>query len=111
MVPVVVLAACSDSATYTPVPAAGIAASPASLSFASAGITQSVAVSDPRFNGRFTVSGCEGIVTYGAVTGGALTVTSAAAGSCMLTIGDTVEAVAKSTTLPVSVTQNSAPEI
>jgi hypothetical protein len=96
------LAACSGNGVdTTPLAPMGPAASPASLTFTAAGQTQAIAVSDPGFlRGAFTVSGCEGVVTAGAVANGSLTVTSVAAGSCTLTVSDTQS---RSTTVSVGV--------
>jgi hypothetical protein len=97
------LAACSSNGVdSTPLQPLGPAVSPASLTFTSAGQTQSVAVSDPSalHGTAYAVSGCEGIVTAGAVTGGSLSVTSTAAGSCTLTISDSY---ARSTVVSVGV--------
>jgi hypothetical protein len=96
------LAACSSNGIdTTPLAPMGPAVSPASLTFSDAGQAQAIAVSDlglPR--AVYTVSGCAGIVTAGAVTNGSLTVTSVAAGSCTLTVSDTYS---RSTTVSVGV--------
>ncbi len=96
------LAACSaNGVDSTPIAPMGPAASPASLTFSAAGQTQAIAVTDPGLLREvYTVSGCEGIVTAGAVTNGSLTVTSLAAGSCTLTVSDPVS---RSTTVSVGV--------
>jgi hypothetical protein len=99
---VAALAACSSNGVdSTPLAPMGPSASPASLTFSAAGQTQAIAVSDPGLlKDVYTVSGCDGIVTAGAVTGGSLTVTSLAAGSCTLTVSDTLS---RSTTVSVGV--------
>ncbi len=96
------LAACNGNGVdSTPLAPMGPAASPASLTFSAAGQTQAIAVSDPGLLREvYSVSGCDGIVTAGAVTNGTLTVTSVAAGSCTLTVSDTLS---RSTTVPVGV--------
>jgi hypothetical protein len=96
------LAACSaNGVDTTPLAPMGPAVSPASLSFTAGGQTQAIAVSDPGLlRDVYTVSGCAGIVTAGAVTNGSLTVTSVAAGSCTLTVSD---ALSRSTTVSVGV--------
>jgi|GEM_PF-5922934 hypothetical protein len=96
------LAACSaNGVDTTPLTPLGPAVSPASLTFTAAGQTQAIAVSDPGLlRDVYTVSGCEGIITAGAVTNGSLTVTSVSAGSCTLTVSDTLS---RSTTVSVGV--------
>ena len=96
------LAACSaNGVDSTPLGPMGPAASPASLTFTAAGQTQAIAVSDPGLLlSVYTVSGCDGVVTAGAVTNGSLTVTSVAAGSCTLTVSDKLS---RSTTVSVGV--------
>jgi hypothetical protein len=84
-----------------------LSAIPGSLSFSTAS-TQPVEVSDPGFSGTYTVSGCAGIVSYGAVANGVLNVTSVAAGTCTLTITDTFSHTA---TVSVVVTTLSVPVI
>jgi hypothetical protein len=99
---VAALAACSaNGVDTTPLGPMGPAASPASLTFSAAGQTQAIAVSDPGLlRDVYTVSGCDGIATAGAVANGSLTVTSVAAGSCTLTVSDTLS---RSTTVSVGV--------
>jgi hypothetical protein len=102
---VAVLASCApNDANFTPIP---LSASPSNLTFSAPGVTQAVTLSDPGFRGTYTVEGCAGIVTLGAVANGMLSVTSAAAGTCMLTISNR----ATSTTVSVGVTAVHGPEI
>jgi hypothetical protein len=72
-----------------------------SLSFTATGLTQSLTVGDPNYTGAFTISGCSGIVTFGTVVSGSLSVTSVTGGTCTLTISDTF-----SHQVPVSVSVN-----
>jgi hypothetical protein len=62
-------------------------------------------VTDPGFTGTYTVSGCSGIATYGAVSNGTLGVTSSAAGQCAITVSDTFNQA----TIAVTVTTLSVP--
>jgi hypothetical protein len=97
------LAACSggNGVDTTPLAPMGPAVSPASLTFTAAGQTQAISVSDPGLvRVLYTVSGCDGVVTAGAVSNGSLTVTSVAAGSCTLTVSDTLS---RTTTVSVGV--------
>jgi hypothetical protein len=64
-----------------------------------------VTITDPRFAGTYSVSGCSGVATYGAVSGRTLMVTSQAAGTCSITIGDSFN----TTTVNVTVTTLSVP--
>jgi len=50
---------------------------------------QSVTITDPGYAGSFQTSGCSGVATA-TVASSTVTVTSAAAGSCTLTISDTL---------------------
>jgi hypothetical protein len=96
------LAACgANGVDTTPLAPMGPAVSPASLTFTAAGQTQAISVSDPGLlRVLYTVSGCDGVVTAGAVSNGSLTVTSVAAGSCTLTVSDTLS---RTTTVSVGV--------
>jgi predicted small lipoprotein YifL len=83
-------AAPSASPTPTASPSPGpLSVTPTTLSFTAVGLVQNLTVGDPSYTGAFTISGCSGIVTAGTVVSGLLSVTSVAAGSCTLTIGDT----------------------
>lgn len=79
-----------DGGTHslTLAPGSGLSLTPNALTFSYVGQTQSVTVSDPSYSGAYTVSGCAGIATYGAVSGGALNVTASAAGSCTIAVVD-----------------------
>jgi len=80
----------SGGPTPAPTPTPGpLSVAPSSLTFNSIGLAQPVIVTDPRFTGTYTISGCAGVATFGPVTNGTLSVTSAAAGSCTLTVSDT----------------------
>jgi hypothetical protein len=76
------------TATASPTPGP-LSVTPTTLSFVAAGLVQNLTVGDPNYTGAFTVSGCSGIVTFGTVVSGSLSVTSVAGGSCTLTISDT----------------------
>jgi hypothetical protein len=78
------------------------------LSFTAAGLVQSLAVGDPSYTGAYAISGCAGVVTFGTVVSGSLSVTSVAAGSCTLTINDTFS---HQVTVSVSVNTLSVPVI
>jgi hypothetical protein len=116
---VTLLTACGGSVDYTPLPGFApastgkggsigpLSASPASLSFSGAG-TQAIAVSDPGFSGAYTVSGCSGMLSYGTVANGSLSVTSAGTGTCTLTISDTFS---HSTIVSVAVGAQTSPII
>jgi hypothetical protein len=95
----------SPAPSATPGP---LSAAPGTLTFNSTGLTQPVVVTDPGFSGTYVVSGCAGIANFGAVTNGTLNVTSAAAGSCTLTISDTFS---HSATVSVGVTALNVPVI
>jgi hypothetical protein len=111
-----VLASCAPSVNYTPIsPAATptanvtpgpLSATPGSLTFNSVGLTQTVSVTDPGYSGAYTISGCAGVATFGTVTSGSLNVTAVAAGSCALTVSDTLS---HATVIPVGVTSLSVP--
>jgi hypothetical protein len=76
-----------------PTPMTGpLSASPTSLSFSGTGQLQTTTVTDSGYTGALTVSGCSGIATTSGPTTGSLSVTSAAAGTCTLTITDTTGA-------------------
>jgi hypothetical protein len=95
----------TPNASPTPGP---LSVTPATLSFTAAGLTQSLTVGDPSYTGAYTISGCSGIATFGAVVSGSLSVTSVAGGSCTLTISDTIS---HQTTVSVSVNTLSVPVI
>jgi hypothetical protein len=99
----------SASPTPTASPTPGpLSVTPTTLSFSAVGLTQSLTVGDPNYTGAFTISGCSGIATIGAVVSGSLSVTSVAGGSCTLTISD---ALSHQTTVSVSVNTLSVPVI
>jgi PBP1b-binding outer membrane lipoprotein LpoB len=87
------------SPTPAPTPVSGALVSPASLTFNAVGFTQTLTAATLN---PLTVSGCTGVVTYGAFTNGTLAVSSAAAGSCTLTIAFT--ATGQTASIPVVVT-------
>jgi hypothetical protein len=79
----------APTATATASPTPGpLSVTPTTLSFTAAGLVQSLTVGDPSYSGAYTISGCAGVVALGSVVSGSLSVTSVAAGSCTLTIGD-----------------------
>jgi predicted small lipoprotein YifL len=101
----------APSASPTPAasPSPGpLSVTPTTLSFTAAGLVQDLTVGDPSNTGSFTISGCSGIVTTGAVASGSLSVTSVAAGSCALTISD---AFSHQVTVSVSVNTLTVPVI
>jgi predicted small lipoprotein YifL len=99
----------SASPTPTASPSPGpLSVTPTTLSFTAAGLVQNLTVGDPSYTGAFTISGCSGIVTAGAVASGSLSVTSVAGGSCTLTISDTFS---HQVTVSVSVNTLSVPVI
>jgi hypothetical protein len=115
--PVSTVPIATASASPTPTATATATASPTpgplsvtatTLSFTAAGLTQSLTVADPNYTGAFTISGCTGIATFGAVVSGSLSVTSVAGGSCTLTISDTFS---HQVTVSVSVNTLSVPVI
>lgn len=90
----------------SPTASAGpLAVSPAALTFNGTAQTQTVTVTDPGTM-SITMSGCSGIATLGALTNGAFTVTSVAAGACTITVSDTFTHQA---TISVSVTTLGVP--
>jgi hypothetical protein len=100
-------ASASPSPTASPTPGP-LSVTPTTLSFAATGLVQNLTVGDPNYTGAFTISGCSGIVTFGAVMSGSLSVTSVAAGSCTLTISDTFS---HQTTVAVGVNTLTVPVI
>lgn len=104
----ILVAGCNSSNIYTPVPQptpmptpsggpaptpsptlAPFAVSPSSLTFnAATSSTQALTVSDP-LPGSLTLAGCSGIVST-SISGGTISVTPLAGGSCTLTITDEV---------------------
>jgi hypothetical protein len=65
-----------------------ITLSSTALFFGAPGLARTIAVRDPNYRGAFTVSGCAGVASSGAVTNGQLTVTAVAANACTLLIRD-----------------------
>jgi hypothetical protein len=94
----------SPAPTSSPGP---LSVAPATLAFTTTGLLQHLTIGDPGYTGTFTVSGCTGIVTAGAVTSGSMSVTSVASGTCTLTVGDsfshqmTVSVSVSTLTVPV----------
>jgi len=74
----------------TPTPTVGpLTTAPTALSLT--GTAQSIAVTDPGYTGNFVASGCSGVATTTVTTATAtVTVTPVGAGTCMLTISDSV---------------------
>jgi hypothetical protein len=96
------VATASPSPSPTPVP---LTLSSSSLAFTGGEQMQSVTVTDPGYAGSFTTSGCSGIATA-VVAGSTVTVSSVSAGSCTLTVSDTL---GNSANLAVGVTVVSVP--
>jgi hypothetical protein len=116
---VAILAACAGPINTVPVaqPAPSVSLTPSpgplsvmptTLSFTATGLVQNLTVADPNYTGGFSISGCSGIVTFGTVVSGLMSVTSVAAGSCTLTISD---AISHQITVTVSVNTLSVPII
>jgi hypothetical protein len=91
------------SPTPTPVP---LVAAPATLTFNSVGVTQSVSITGGATPGVFTVAGCAGVATFNVVSPGVFTVTSTGAGACTFTFAN---ASLQQATIAVSVTTLSVP--
>jgi hypothetical protein len=100
------LPAAAPTPTPTAVPTPGpLSVSRSNLSFDATGGSQTVTLTDPGYSGAYTVGGCIGIAAA-TISGQTVTVTSVAAGICVLTVRS---GVAQTATISVTVSIVSMP--